>query len=151
MLLWHFISLKMHVALVNKLPRWSQHFFSFTTCVVIVIKRIPFITQITPPPTEGKKHTLQCKNRPWDLLIHLHIVRQNMPVFVRQYRLQRHNLFHQLNHDKVLKKKYNIFSKTNTIYYWETSSVCLPQTIRKLASQSSPYTPWWDFEDAKFS
>lgn len=74
---------------------------------------------------------IQYKNRPWDLLIHLLIVRQTLHVFVRQYRLQRHILFHQSNHNNILNKKYNIFSKTNVIYYWETSSVCLFLTFTK--------------------
>lgn len=49
-----------------------------------------------------------------------------LPVFARQYRLQRHNLFHQLNQNKVLNKKYTIFSKTSIIYYWGSFSSCLP-------------------------
>lgn len=47
------------------------------------LKRIPFITHIIPPPTDGIKNTLQCKNRPWDLLIHLHIVRKNIACFCK--------------------------------------------------------------------
>lgn len=52
---------------------------------------------------------MQCKNRPWDLLIPLHIVRRNIACFCKAVQVTRHNLFHQLNHNKVLNKKYNIY------------------------------------------
>lgn len=64
--------------------------------------------------THSRNHGLQkmqCKNRPWDLFIHLHIVRQNIACFCKAVQVTRHNLFHQLNHNKVLNKKYNIFFK----------------------------------------
>lgn len=79
-----------------------------------------------------QKQKMRCKNRPRDLLIHLHIVRQNSACVCKAVQATRHTLFRQLNHNKVLNKKYNIyFSKTNTTYYWETSSACVLVTFTK--------------------
>lgn len=75
-----------------------------------------------------------------DLLVHLHIVRRNMACFCKAVQVTRHNLFHHLNHDKVLNKKYNIyFLKTNMLL---GNFLSVPAyDFYKVAPQSAPSIP----------
>lgn len=107
MILWHFISLRQHVGYqwTSSTATLDPFFFSstdFPTCLISFSLTV----------IDGIKYGLQkmqCKNRPWDLLIPLHIVRRNIACFCKAVQVTRHNLFHQLNHNKVLNKKYNIY------------------------------------------
>lgn len=89
-----------------------------------------------------QKQKMRCKNRPWDLLIHLHIVRRNSACVCKAVQATRHTLFHQLNHNKVLNKKYNIYFFKNqyNILLGNFLSMCA-RDFYKVAPQTSQNVP----------
>lgn len=89
------------------------------------------------------------KNRPWDLLNHLHIVRRNIACFCKAVQVTRHNLFHQLNHNKVLNKNIiYFFLKTNTTVLFGNFLSVSERDFHKVAPQTSPYDR--DFLESNF-
>lgn len=74
-----------------------------------------------------------------------------MPVFFfKAVQVTRHNLFHQLNHDKVLNKKYNIFFKNQSNILLGNFLSVSAGHFYKVAPQSSPYAPRFLGIDVQF-